>query len=78
MIFLVSVIMCTHLIMKTYEKWQSSPIIITFVGIPTPIYSIPFPAVTICPQTKINKKVYNLTAYHEYKFKRPENTSWKE
>lgn len=34
-----------------YNKWQESPIISTFVE--TPAWKIPFPAVTICPETKV-------------------------
>ncbi|CRK87601.1 CLUMA_CG001397, isoform A [Clunio marinus] len=50
--FLVSVIGCSILIHKIYEKWQLSPVIVSFAEKSTPVWQIPFPAVTICPETK--------------------------
>lgn len=34
-----------------YYQYQASPIIVTFATKTTPIYKIPFPAVTICPES---------------------------
>lgn len=57
--------MCTHLIMKTYNKWQSSPVIVSFAQSPTPVWQVPFPAVTICSETKARQSAFNFTeAYH--------------
>ena len=58
--FTASVVTCTIIIMKTYGKWQSSPVIVTFNEKLTPIWEIPFPAVTICPETKTNVKVFDI------------------
>lgn len=38
-----------------------SPVIVTFATKESPIYTIPFPAVTICPMAKANKDVFNFT-----------------
>ena len=44
---------------KIYTKWQAVPVIVSFAEISTPIYKIPFPAVTICPQTKAKMSIVN-------------------
>ena len=51
--------------MKIYEKWQDSPVIVSFAEKSTPVWQIPFPAVTICPETKAMVKHVNFTkGYH--------------
>lgn len=47
--------------MKVYTKWDESPVIVSFDTMETRISSIPFPAVTICPQAKSMLKKYNHT-----------------
>ncbi|ERL91445.1 hypothetical protein D910_08775, partial [Dendroctonus ponderosae] len=42
-----------------YRKWESSPIIVSFSTREKPIYEIPFPAVTICPESKSASKRYS-------------------
>lgn len=43
-----------------------SPVIVTFATKESPIYTIPFPSVTICPMTKASKNVFNFThAVHQ-------------
>lgn len=49
---------CGFLIYEILEKWQKSPVVMGIDKDPTPIYRIPFPAVTICPETKINRSVF--------------------
>jgi acid-sensing ion channel, other len=44
--FCLSILGCTKLI---FDAWNINPIIISFTGKPTPIWQIPFPAITICP-----------------------------
>ncbi|XP_057654111.1 pickpocket protein 28-like [Diorhabda carinulata] len=48
--------------MEVYHKWDQSPVIVTLATKETPIYSIPFPAVTICPNSKVNANMYNHTS----------------
>lgn len=44
-----------------YEKWERSPIIVSFDEQLTEVSDIPFPAVTICPETKTSKSYLNIT-----------------
>lgn len=60
--FVLSLIMCGILINNLYTKWQLSPVIVSFAQQPTPIWKIPFPAVTICPVTKTKNNYLNFTA----------------
>lgn len=47
--------------MNVYHKWKNSPVIVTFATSQTPIWEIPFPSVTICPEIKSQKDIYNFT-----------------
>ncbi|KAK5641672.1 hypothetical protein RI129_010219 [Pyrocoelia pectoralis] len=59
---------CLMLISRTYRKWETSPVIVTFATQETSISKIPFPAVTICPEAKFNPEMlpnfdpHNLTS----------------
>ncbi|RZC40023.1 ASC domain containing protein, partial [Asbolus verrucosus] len=45
-----------------YKKWERSPVIVNFANRGTPIDKVPFPAVTICPESKIvGQKKFNFT-----------------
>lgn len=60
----------TLTINEIFMKWQTNPVYVTLSEKATPISSIPFPAVTICPMTKFNKTIFNFTrAYELYKQK---------
>lgn len=50
--FFASTFGCSVMIWKIYDKWQSSPVMVSMAESPTPYWQIPFPAVTICPETK--------------------------
>uniref|UniRef100_A0A182T5M0 Pickpocket n=1 Tax=Anopheles maculatus TaxID=74869 RepID=A0A182T5M0_9DIPT len=54
-----------NLIETVYDKWRRDPVVVTFAEKPTPIYDIPFPAVTICPLTKVKSSVLNFTAVYQ-------------
>lgn len=60
--FIVSLVGCLILINKIYVKWQESPVIVSFAEKSTPVWEIPFPAVTICPETKVLKRHVDFTA----------------
>ncbi|XP_018572878.2 pickpocket protein 28-like [Anoplophora glabripennis] len=60
----VALYLCVTLILKTYEKWERSPVIVTFATKETPNLMIPFPSVTICPDTKSLPGKYNYTKYY--------------
>ena len=58
---MLSVTGCTYLIFRTYKKWQSNPVIVSFDENSTPVSTIPFPAVTICPSAMFKRNFFNLT-----------------
>lgn len=60
--FLISVTGCSVLIVKIYNKWQLSPVIVSFAEKSTPVWQIPFPAITICPETKVTSDQLIFTA----------------
>ncbi|KAL3273909.1 hypothetical protein HHI36_015336 [Cryptolaemus montrouzieri] len=60
-LFGVSLFFCVGLINQTWIKWKSSPVLVSFAQSPSPVWSIPFPAVTICPQTKSKQRFFNFT-----------------
>lgn len=47
--------------MNIWDKWNTNPVIVSFAEKSTPIWQIPFPAVTICPDTKTISSVANFT-----------------
>ena len=42
-------------------KWEENPVIVSVNEIETPIWTIPFPAVTICPEIKFKSSLFNLS-----------------
>uniref|UniRef100_A0A1I8Q8M8 Pickpocket protein 28-like n=1 Tax=Stomoxys calcitrans TaxID=35570 RepID=A0A1I8Q8M8_STOCA len=56
-VFAITIYFCTSIIVRIYVKWYETPVIVSFSEKSTPIWNIPFPRVTICPETKrsINK-----------------------
>uniref|UniRef100_A0A2A4IYE2 Uncharacterized protein n=1 Tax=Heliothis virescens TaxID=7102 RepID=A0A2A4IYE2_HELVI len=59
--FVVSIGLCLFLISKVWFKWQTSPVIVSFSEQMVPVSMVPFPSVTICPQSKVKVSVYNFT-----------------
>lgn len=51
-VFVVSIYCCSNLIENIYVKWNETPVIVSFAEKSTPVWSIPFPAITICSETK--------------------------
>ncbi|CAD6996199.1 unnamed protein product [Ceratitis capitata] len=51
-VFLASIYCCSNLIHCVYVKWNETPVIVSFSEKSTPVWSIPFPAITICSETK--------------------------
>ncbi|XP_049289711.1 pickpocket protein 28-like [Anopheles funestus] len=60
--FLLSMAGCGVMIYKTYVKWNEVPIIVTFSEKTTPVWDMQFPAITICPETKMSSENFNFTA----------------
>uniref|UniRef100_T1GJ31 Uncharacterized protein n=1 Tax=Megaselia scalaris TaxID=36166 RepID=T1GJ31_MEGSC len=49
------------LTLNIWEKWKNNPVIVSFAEKSTPVWQIPFPAVTVCPETKARQTVFNFT-----------------
>ena len=49
---------------KVVEKWNNKPMFVSFDTVPTPIWDIPFPAVTLCNVQKANKKMASVQMSH--------------
>ncbi|XP_055382443.1 pickpocket protein 28-like, partial [Condylostylus longicornis] len=47
--------------MNTWEKWETNPVIVSFNEKFTPVWQIPFPAITICPERKFMQNKFNYT-----------------
>lgn len=47
--FILSLIGCVCMIYKLYNKWQATPVIVSYSERYTRIWEIPFPAITVCP-----------------------------
>uniref|UniRef100_A0A1I8NHK4 Amiloride-sensitive sodium channel n=1 Tax=Musca domestica TaxID=7370 RepID=A0A1I8NHK4_MUSDO len=51
-LILISCFFCFDSITEIYEKWNDSPVIVSFSEKSTDIWSIPFPAITLCAESK--------------------------
>nr|XP_023023900.1 pickpocket protein 28-like [Leptinotarsa decemlineata] len=66
-LFCISLYVCIDQIFKTWMKWDASPVLVSFARSPTPVWQIPFPAITICSETKSRQRKYNFTeAYKQF------------
>ncbi|KAL3273935.1 hypothetical protein HHI36_015359 [Cryptolaemus montrouzieri] len=62
-IFLCTVSACGYVIYLVYNKWWMTPVIVSLTTRDTPIYKVPFPAVTICPTIKFKSKKINYSNF---------------
>ncbi|XP_018572876.1 pickpocket protein 28-like [Anoplophora glabripennis] len=58
---ITSISLCCYLISRIYKKYDQSPVIVSFSTKETPIFTIPFPAVTVCLMTKSVRTKLNYT-----------------
>ncbi|XP_050294515.1 pickpocket protein 28-like isoform X2 [Anthonomus grandis grandis] len=63
-LFCVSLYICINLIIQTYIKWDTAPVLVSFARSPTPVWQVPFPAITVCSETKARQRAYNFTEYY--------------
>lgn len=49
------------MIYDSYKKWDHAPVIVSLSEKATPVWKVPFPAVTICPEVKVKANMINLT-----------------
>lgn len=74
--FILSVCLCGTSINNIWMKWHDSPVAMTFSDHEIPISVIPFPTVTICPETKASKNQLDLIyAYYALKTSQPNLTA---
>ena len=50
---------CSVMIMESYQKWQSTLIVVAPDELSSLVSDVPFPAITICPDLKTNLTEYN-------------------
>lgn len=60
-IFIVSIVLCVKNVLEINEKRQTRPVMISFAKSLSPTFEIPFPAVTICPETKSRRDELDLS-----------------
>lgn len=58
-IFVISFGLNGYLIYQVWHKWQESPVIVSFSETTTPVWEVPFPAVTICLQTNSRRHQFH-------------------
>ncbi|XP_045479399.1 pickpocket protein 28-like [Harmonia axyridis] len=58
-VFILCLSGCFVMIKEIVDKWNNSPVLFSLATIETPIFKVPFPAVSICPETKISKRCLN-------------------
>ncbi|KAJ3646113.1 hypothetical protein Zmor_023717 [Zophobas morio] len=62
---------CIYMIAEIVYKYENSPVVVSFATEDTPLYQIPFPAVTICPEGKYSKKAFNYSdVYYRLKYQK--------
>ncbi|KAJ2943106.1 hypothetical protein O0L34_g18796 [Tuta absoluta] len=75
-VFLCCTSFCGLMIWRVWWKWYESPLIVSFTESMVPVTEIPFPAMTICPQTKSLQRRFNFTEhYHKLGARRLFNES---
>lgn len=62
---LVSFLICVILLSNVLSRWSDDPLIVSLTDKPEPIWEIPFPAITICPETKTKTSIFNFTEYYQ-------------
>jgi acid-sensing ion channel, other len=56
-----SILGCGLLVLDLCRKWSYTPVVIKLSDTATPIWQIPFPAITICPDDKTDANVFNIS-----------------
>ncbi|CAH1995074.1 unnamed protein product [Acanthoscelides obtectus] len=60
-LLLLAICVCGVLISRILLRFMSHPVIVSFSNKESPINTVPFPAVTICPMTKTKRSIFNFT-----------------
>lgn len=59
--FVIATYLSCLMIHDSYKKWDHAPVIVSLSEKATPVWKVPFPAVTICPEVKVKAEIMNLT-----------------
>ncbi|KAG5669078.1 hypothetical protein PVAND_016977 [Polypedilum vanderplanki] len=62
----IAFIICLFLTTSTYQRWQLSPVSVNFDDDFTDVSEIPFPAVTICYNSKVDLDSFNVSNLKEF------------
>ncbi|XP_068083945.1 pickpocket protein 28 [Anabrus simplex] len=62
---ILSLLASLYLIGMAWKKWDDSPVIISFEGQLRPVWELPLPAVTVCPEVKLRKTLFDFSAVQE-------------
>ncbi|XP_056643405.1 pickpocket protein 28-like [Diorhabda sublineata] len=60
-LIIIATSLSIYFIKEQYDKYDENPFIVSLATRETPIFEIPFPAVTICPFTKVGRALFNYT-----------------
>ncbi|XP_047000469.1 pickpocket protein 28-like [Schistocerca americana] len=63
--FLLSLSVCCVFIWQAKHKWDTTPVIVTFAESSYPVSKLPFPAVTMCGEAKINHVLFSYQQMYE-------------
>ncbi|XP_055321187.1 pickpocket protein 28-like isoform X2 [Sitodiplosis mosellana] len=67
--FLLLVCLCINSIFSVWWRWRENLVIISLSHKPMSIGEVPFPAMTICPETKTCARIFNYTDVYRSMFK---------
>lgn len=59
--FIATLYGSTHLSYKVWNRWNENPVIVSFEDKMRSVSEIPFPAVTICQESKTNASKFSFT-----------------
>ncbi|RZC39717.1 ASC domain containing protein [Asbolus verrucosus] len=65
LVFFICIYKCVSLILPTIKKWKENPVFVSASQTPLPVWEVPFPAVTFCPENKIKRSKFNIPRYIE-------------
>lgn len=57
----LALVACFVAIVDVYDKWNLSPVFISYDNRMHPVWAIPFPAITICPMARAQVELFNST-----------------
>ncbi|XP_060522682.1 pickpocket protein 28-like [Cylas formicarius] len=60
-VFFMSLTICILIVYEVFKKWHKSPVVVNFATEQVNIFDITFPAVTICPETKVYSDYFNFS-----------------